>query len=324
MDVIIPTKNSEKIIGDCLKALKKQTIPVRIVVVDGYSTDKTRDIAKEYGTEILMEPLVKIKGSNRALACNKALKFTTSEFIGFIDSDTIVPPTWAEDFLRHLYSDSRIAAVTSGCVQKGKKNFSFAVSRVVTIGSTHAQTFTKVKEVKSVPGYNAIYLRKAIDEVGGFDETIGGCEDRDLNIRLRKTGWKLLGVPESPVEHRQNHTLKSFAKQMFWYGWSRGRLLKKKHIFTPLHMLPSLALLGLIVLGILFPPLEFTFSKSLFDLYYPPWFEKVVEVYLFFVSLWSFVLIAKVFTLKLWLQTIGAFIIRDVSWAVGWLKGLLD
>ena len=44
--VIVPTKNEENFIENCLKALKNQTRKCEIVVVDGHSTDKTREIAK--------------------------------------------------------------------------------------------------------------------------------------------------------------------------------------------------------------------------------------------------------------------------------------
>jgi len=162
-----------------------------------------------------------------------------------------------------------------------------------------------------------------LEDVGGFNEEIGGCEDWELNWRLRKARLKLLGIPEVPVEHRQNCSVKSFAKEMFGYGWSRARLLKKTHIFTPFHALPSLALLFLIALGILYPPTTFSFATS-FLVVPQSWFEKAIEMYLFLIGLFSFVLISKEFTFKLWLQTIGAFIIQHLSWAIGYLKGLSD
>lgn len=324
LDIIIPTKNSEQSLEECLTSLREQTISINIIIVDANSTDRTRLIAEKYKCKILSEPPSNTKGSRRAVACNYGLKYSNSEYVAFLDSDVVVPPTWAQDLLQHFNSPF-IAGVTSGCVWKKKdKDFSYACHLVSQIGSTHARNFSEVKEIKSLPGYNAIYCRSALDDVGHFDESIGGCEDRELNIRLQQYMWKLLGIPQSPVEHRQNYTLHSWAKQMYGYAWSRARLLKVKKIFSPLHALPSLTLLLLIILGLLFPPLQITFFQSLLTLTFLPVFEKIVEIYLFLVVLWSFVLISQNFTVKLWFQTITAFIIQHLSWSVGYIKGLLD
>src|SRR5208282_294827 len=126
--------------------------------------------------------------------------------------------------------------------------------KVQTIGSdAHSSTFTAPIPVESIPGYNSIYLRQALDLVGGFNEQIGGCEDWELNYRLRKAGWTLLGIPENPVDHRHTYTYRSFIKQMFGYGWSRSRLFRVRHIFTPQHALPTAGLITLLFLLILNP-----------------------------------------------------------------------
>jgi len=126
----------------------------------------------------------------------------------------------------------------------------------------------------------------------------------------------------SDVDH--NFTVINFAKYIYTHARESGQSLRKTKNFSPLQIFPSLMLALFLVTLILFPPLEFAFAKSVFALTHPPWFEKIVEVYLFLISLWSFVLMSKTFTLRLWLQTISAFIIRDISWAVGYVKGILD
>lgn len=324
LDVVVPTKNCESTLKPCLRSLEEQTIEVGIIVVDGHSTDCTRMIASQYTRHVFLEPKTNGKGSRRAVACNEGMRRSKSPFIGFIDSDVEVPEDWAETLLKALKDDVTAIGVTSGCGgwEGDRKGFSYAVSKVMTIGSdSHGKQFTKKTNIKSIQGYNAIYRRRYLDNVGEFNEEIGGCEDWELNLRLRKAGWNLIGIPEAPVKHRQEVTPKSFAKQMFGYGWSRGRLLKIRHIFTPTHMVPSLALITLTILAILYPPTTFSFFSSV--LRSPPaWFEKVVESYLFLIGLFSFVLISKEFTPKLWLQTFYAFIIQHLSWALGYLYGL--
>lgn len=307
LDVIIPTKNSGDIIRECLAALKSQTVDVSIIVVDAHSTDETVRIATEHGATVIPEPPSDVKGSRRAVACNEGLKHSTNPVVAFIDSDTIVPEKWAEDLVPYVLNNPNVGAITSGCVSEEADALPRAVSKVIKLGSTHARDFKDISKIDSCPGYNSIYLREAIDWVGGFSEDIGGCEDWELNLRIRRAGWNIIGVPESPVEHRERQSLRSFAKQMYGYGWSRGRLLRVKHIFTPLHILPSLTLLGLLILP--FVSLEATILLAMGVLLFIPLFMLLVDTGARS-NTWATFLILIVFATQ------------QLSWAIGYAVGV--
>jgi len=307
LDVIIPTKNSGDIIRECLDALRSQTVEVSIIVVDAHSTDETVHIATEHGATVIPEPPSDVKGSRRAVACNEGLRHSTSPVVGFVDSDTVVPETWAEDLIPYIQNNPNVGSVTSGCVTLDNTPLSRAISRVIKIGSTHAKNFAEMIKIDSSPGYNSIYLREAIDQAGGFSEEIGGCEDWELNYRIRKAGWDVIGVPESPVEHRERRSLRSFYKQMRGYGWSRGRLLRTKHIFTPLHMLPSLALLGLLILPLV--SLDATILLTMGVLLFIPLFVLLVDT-------------GATSNTKETLLILVVFATQQLSWAVGYIIGL--
>ena len=304
IDIIIPTagKRPHQLL-DCLNSLSKQTIPVNIVLVFGHASfwneTKIKNVFGTHNCTILYEPYKKVKG-NRAIACNYGLQNTHHQFTAFLDDDTTVPPTWAETSLKY-FTDPSVAGVTSGC------NPSTSPFHLVqTIGSdAHSNTFTKPTSVESIPGYNSIYLRKTIDLAGGFDERLGSCEDWELNYRLRKAGYILLGIPELPAEHRHTYTILSFAKQMFSYGWGRAQLLRKTHIFTPQHAIPTAGLLTLAILLILNP-----------------------EAFLVGLGVYGLLLIGvthKIHPLspKSFTQTYFTFILMHLSWALGYLKGLI-
>ncbi len=304
IDIIIPTtgKRPQQLL-ECLNSLQKQTLQVNIVLVFGTQTRwneaKLHQFLNNYNYTILLEPHKKTRG-NRAIACNFGLKNTYHEYAAFLDDDTTVPSTWAEDALKH-FKDPRIAGVTSGCNPSASP-----FHLVQTIGSdAHSNTFTKPTSVESIPGYNSIYLRKTLDLVGGFDERLGSCEDWELNYRLRKAGYILLGIPETPVEHRHSYTYHSFIKQMFSYGWGRAQLLRKAHIFTPQHALPTAGLLTLAILLFLNP-----------------------EAFLVGLGVYGLLLIGvthKIHPLspKSFTQTYFTFILMHLSWALGYLKGLI-
>jgi glycosyltransferase involved in cell wall biosynthesis len=89
ISIVIPTYNSEKFLPLCLQSINEQDYPkdkLEIIVVDGGSTDRTIDIAREFGvTKILHNPL-------RTGEAGKALgvKAAKNEIIAFIDSDNIL------------------------------------------------------------------------------------------------------------------------------------------------------------------------------------------------------------------------------------------
>jgi len=234
MDVIIPTRNSEDVLETCLKSLSLQTIPVKIIIVDAMSTDKTREIAIRYSCTVLDEPKSSGMGSKRAIACNHGLKYVNSEIVAFLDSDTEIPPTWAEYMEKILLDlkdmkDIPIAGITSGCTPDLSSNLSIAINSIMKLASNHAQGYKEYTYVNSLPGYNAVYKTSVLREVGGFNEKIGGAEDFELNARIRKNGWFLLGIPNSPVIHHERKTYKLFFKQIKGYGWSSSRCLKVTH-----------------------------------------------------------------------------------------------
>ena len=55
VSITIPSYNSEKLIPFCLEGVVKQTYPnTEILVIDSYSTDRTRDIAASYRARVIL------------------------------------------------------------------------------------------------------------------------------------------------------------------------------------------------------------------------------------------------------------------------------
>jgi glycosyltransferase involved in cell wall biosynthesis len=55
VSVVVPTFNSEGFLERCLASVRGQTYPnIEVIVVDNYSKDKTREIAKSYGVRVVL------------------------------------------------------------------------------------------------------------------------------------------------------------------------------------------------------------------------------------------------------------------------------
>lgn len=116
ISVVIPAYNEEGFIGAALDALHRQTFPraeFEIIVVDNVSTDKTSDIAKERGADIVVSE--SNKGTNSAR--QRGLAEARGEIVAFLDADCIPPSNWLEKIHCTLHKkNSRCAAIAGAYV----------------------------------------------------------------------------------------------------------------------------------------------------------------------------------------------------------------
>lgn len=99
VSVCMATLNAENVLRECLKRLSEQDYPkdkVEILVGDGGSTDKTREIVEEYGGKVFDNPL-KTGESGKAVAVKKA----KNDLVLILDSDNFLPE---KDWLKKMVS----------------------------------------------------------------------------------------------------------------------------------------------------------------------------------------------------------------------------
>ena len=89
IEVVIPTLNEEEAIGKVLDEIFSVGIePEQVIIVDGHSTDRTRDIAKEKGARVLLQ-----EGKGKADAIKTAIKHATRPYMLVMDGDYTYPAT---------------------------------------------------------------------------------------------------------------------------------------------------------------------------------------------------------------------------------------
>jgi len=89
ISVVIPTYNSEKFLPLCLQSINEQDYPkdkLEIIVVDGGSTDRTINIAREFEVAKILHNPLRTGEAAKALG----VKVAKNEIIAFIDSDNVL------------------------------------------------------------------------------------------------------------------------------------------------------------------------------------------------------------------------------------------
>jgi len=89
LSVVLAVRNEEENIGRCLVSVKN--IADEIIVVDEYSTDKTREIAEKLGAKVFLEPHHDIFHVTK----QKALEKVTGNWVLQLDADEVVSPELA-------------------------------------------------------------------------------------------------------------------------------------------------------------------------------------------------------------------------------------
>ena len=86
LSIVLATYNEEANLGNCLRSIVG--LADEIVVVDGSSQDKTRDIAKQFGAKVFKVKNLPMFHANKQLAVDKA----RGEWILQLDADEVVTP----------------------------------------------------------------------------------------------------------------------------------------------------------------------------------------------------------------------------------------
>lgn len=177
LSVIIPTLNEEKNIKACLESIKKIN-PFEIIVADGGSTDRTKEIAKENGATFIETK------RGRGIQMNRGASLAGGDVLLFLHADSRLLMRDKEKILTCL--DNTIAGNYIGGFFRLKfDNGSLSTRLVELFANMRARIF-------SLPyGDQAIFIERAVFKaIGGFKE-YPFLEDLDLVLRIKRSGYKL-------------------------------------------------------------------------------------------------------------------------------------
>ncbi|MHB8189925.1 MAG: glycosyltransferase family 2 protein [Ferrimicrobium sp.] len=185
VSVIVPTYNSERVLGECLESLRLQEVaPLEVIVSDGGSTDHTIEIANQFGATVIeME-------ANRSAQRNAGARHASGNYLLFVDSDMCVTPM-----------------VIAECLQGFSESQAALVIPEVFLGTGF---WGKVRGFERT-FYDGVwyieaarwYRRHQFLQVGGFDARLVGPEDWDLDQRIRQFGS--VGRINAVIEHNEGY-----------------------------------------------------------------------------------------------------------------------
>jgi glycosyltransferase involved in cell wall biosynthesis len=212
VSVIIPARNEEQYLGLCLKSVLQIDYPedlIEVIVVDNNSTDRTADVAAEYGAKVIYSKALTI-----AAVRNEGARHARGEILAFIDADIVVDRDWLKKAVVHFERDG-IGAVGSRPVM-GEPSTLTLVEKLWD-RMVHPPV-SPLRMVRYLPTSNLVVKAKYFHSVGGFDEEMETCEDPEFGFRLSRVAG-IIDDRSIRVTHLRNpKNFMEFFWKMYWHG----------------------------------------------------------------------------------------------------------
>ncbi len=222
ISVIIPARNEEAYLGQCIQSMLKQTVPpLEIIVVDNGSSDKTAEVARRFPVRLFDEPRI---GLPRARETGR--RMAHGEILVFIDADVIVPPTYIATIAHYFQAHPNIAALSNPFrFYDGKRIQRIAVSIFFRFIEPVHQAILRLCGLPTALFGGSFAVRcDVLERSGGFDlRTTFYGEDVLTTKRVAKHG---------KITFLRNLYTETSARRYVREGNIRAALVYSKHYFA--------------------------------------------------------------------------------------------
>lgn len=179
VSVIIPCYNVEEYIHDCIESVLKQSYNnIEIICIDNNSKDSTWQILlnlKEKFANLIIDKELK---AGACAARNKGLTIAAGEWIQFLDADDLLLPTKIEHQMKIVCQNPNVSLVAAFYKRR-------LINGTETIPSQiHSNKFIASFINQCGNTCSNIWHKKALIEVGCWDESLESSQETDLMLRL--------------------------------------------------------------------------------------------------------------------------------------------
>ncbi|MFT3661274.1 MAG: mycofactocin biosynthesis glycosyltransferase MftF [Gordonia sp. (in: high G+C Gram-positive bacteria)] len=216
--VVIPVRGNQSGVDALLTALRG----LRVIVVDDGSPEPIR--ADGEGVRLIRFD----ENRGPAAARNAGVAAAETDFVAFLDSDTLPVSDWLTMLLAH-FSDPKIAIVAPRVIGRRIRGRGATVAKYA---NAHSSLDMGPNEAPVVPGSPKPYVPSAAMVVRrsaflGFDESLRVAEDVDLCWRTHEAGWRVYYDPVAQVRHDHRESLRRLLDRHRYYGTGAAHLASR-------------------------------------------------------------------------------------------------
>jgi len=266
VSILVPCLNEVSHIGAFLNNLLDfdfETSCLDVVIIDGMSTDGTREIIRAFSDTnkkyFSSFNVIDNPGANKARALNLGIENTIGEVVLRLDVHAFYSKNYISSLVSLLNEESY---VNVGAVRHN------VPARQGAIGKLSACSLSSRAGIGNSPQYllknsikqsEIVHLfcvnRSLFHEIGVFDERLLRGQDRDFNMRIRDSGYKSAVTTEAYSNYYIRAELKSLIFWVYACGVTPFRVQKitKRKSVSIRHYAPLLLLTGVLFLLVFLP-----------------------------------------------------------------------
>ena len=230
VSVIMTVLNEQAHLRESVAAILRQdwTGPLQVVIALGPSVDDTDQIAAELAAADPRVRTVANPSGKTPVGLNAALTQVRYQVVARVDGHCLLPSDYLSTAVRVL---ERTGADNVGGVMaaEGVTDFEQAVACAmrskIGVGSSSFHVGGQQGPAETV--YLGVFRRDALQRVGGYDPGFDRAQDWEMNHRIAKTGGLVWFTPELEVSYRPRPNVKALARQYFYYGRWRRRVMRE-------------------------------------------------------------------------------------------------
>ena len=317
ISVIIPAKDAEGTIGECIGALLHQQGLVlgqdyEVIVVDDGSRDKTAEVAAGYAVRVIRQA-----NTGPATARNNAARIANGTLLAFTDADCAPSPDWLIKLTQPFHDPEVVGAKGAYLTHQAG-----LVSRFVQLEYEYKDArMSKLPDIDFIDTFSAAYRKDIFLQNSGFDESFRNpaVEDIEFSFRLARKGYRMVFVPGATVFHQHDRNLTEYLYRKYKIGFWGAYMLRwtSERFFNDTHTAPTQRT-EIALLALLLACLPFLAIWPLYAL-----FTLTIILALFMIVTSPFQLfIAKTDAQVLWIAP-ALLLVRAGSLGLGLLLGFL-
>ena len=217
LSVIIPCRNEEKFIANCLDSVLEQDYSkdsVEILVIDGASTDKTKEIVGEYSQKYPFIKLISNPNKFTPFALNLGIKSSKGEILVRLDAHAKYQKDYISKCVKYLneYRADNAGGLLRTIPKKDTltaRAIALALSSFFGAGNSAFRTGVE-KPIWVDTVFGGCYRKEIFAKIGLFNENLIRSQDMEFNLRLKRAGGKILLAPDITAYYYPKSNLKDF------------------------------------------------------------------------------------------------------------------
>jgi GT2 family glycosyltransferase len=228
---------------------------MEIIVVDGMSTDRTREIVRGFAERDNRIRLLPSPKRRTPFSMNIGVAAASGEVVVRVDGHSVIGSDHVRRCVAFLLQSG--ADHAGGLMRQQGNTFlaraiALALSSPAGVGNARFRYTDREQDIDTVP-FGA-YRRETILRLGGFDEAFPIGQDSELDYRITLSGGRVRITPRISTDYFCRDSLRALARQFYRYGRAKAHILHKHGgLPSPRALAPATLLGALLSLGVASP-----------------------------------------------------------------------